>query len=222
MLFARNKWWIGMSLLAVVGLAGFAFIGVETYRTAPPIPTFVDGRGEPLATQRDILAGQRLFQRYALMNYGSMFGDGAGLGPDFTADALHQTALTMRATYLAAAGADSNAVAARVQQELKRNQHDPARNEVTLTDGQLAGLRALPAHYAAMFAPGTRLDGAGPPIAITDRGLPAQRVLLLGGAGCRPRCARATTTHIPIITVRSDRRYAERTCLMWSMMGSLR
>jgi len=40
-----------------------------------------------------------VFQKYALMEYGSMFGDGAYRGPDYSAEALHQTAEVMSEFY---------------------------------------------------------------------------------------------------------------------------
>src|SRR5262245_8847407 len=138
----RRYWWIGMTLLATLGVIGFAYIGVQTYRTAPPLPSFTDARGQVVVSRATILEGQQLFQRYALMNFGSIFGDGAGRGPDFTADALHETARVMREVY-GAAGAkktdwDVAAAAARVNAELKRNTYDSLANTVALSEGQLA------------------------------------------------------------------------------------
>ncbi len=46
-----------------------------------------------LFTGADITAGQEIFFRNGLMEYGSIFGHGAYLGPDFTADYLHRAAL---------------------------------------------------------------------------------------------------------------------------------
>src|SRR5947209_6947782 len=64
---------------------------------APPIPTRVtDTSGRGLFTGRDILAGQEAFMRNGLMEYGSIFGHGAYLGPDFTADYLRKSATLVR------------------------------------------------------------------------------------------------------------------------------
>jgi len=45
-------------------------IGYETYYKAPPIPDFVSENGESVFSQKDILDGQTVFQKYALMEYG--------------------------------------------------------------------------------------------------------------------------------------------------------
>jgi hypothetical protein len=53
----------------------------------------VDPHGLVLFTRADIMAGQGTFLRNGLMEYGSIFGHGAYLGPDYTADYLHRSAL---------------------------------------------------------------------------------------------------------------------------------
>jgi nitric oxide reductase subunit B len=40
-----------------------------------------------------VIAGQEVFLKNGLMEYGSIFGHGGYLGPDFTADYLHRAAL---------------------------------------------------------------------------------------------------------------------------------
>lgn len=169
----RKFWWLGMCALAALGVVGFAFIGVQTYRTAPPLPSFTDSAGQVVIARTTILRGQQLFQRYALMNFGSIFGDGAGRGPDFTADALHETARVMRATYAVDRPADrwsAAAADARVRAELKTNTFDSTSNTVRLSAGQLAAVRALRTHYGMMFSGAALSDADGSGIVIRDPG----------------------------------------------------
>ena len=56
-----------------------------------------------LFTRDDIVAGMNVFQRYGLMEYGSVYGHGAYLGPDFTAEYLHKSAESLVSTYSTAA-----------------------------------------------------------------------------------------------------------------------
>src|ERR1017187_4940620 len=73
------------------------FMGRNTYKNAPPIPVkVVDPSGQALFTGEDVLAGQSVFQKYGLMDYGSVFGHGAYRGPDFTDDYLHRSAWIQR------------------------------------------------------------------------------------------------------------------------------
>ncbi len=51
--------------------------------------------GNILFTHDDILDGQQVFLRNGLMEYGSIFGHGAYLGPDYTADYLRRSAASV-------------------------------------------------------------------------------------------------------------------------------
>ena len=88
-----KKWWVPLTFIFVVSLTGVALIGFETYYEAPPIPDFVTESGQEVFSKNEILEGQAAFQRLALMDFGSMYGDGANRGPDFTAQSLHQVTL---------------------------------------------------------------------------------------------------------------------------------
>jgi nitric oxide reductase subunit B len=54
-------------------------------------------RGALLFTAADITAGQQIFLSHGLMENGSIWGHGAYLGPDFSAEYLHTMALDVRA-----------------------------------------------------------------------------------------------------------------------------
>src|SRR5262245_61868159 len=90
-----SKRWV--QAVTIVMLFGFFVLGLLAYRTytdQAPIPRKVvrpDGR--VLFTQDDVIAGQKIFLRNGLMEYGSIFGHGAYLGPDFTADYLRRWAV---------------------------------------------------------------------------------------------------------------------------------
>lgn len=144
--------WPMLLAVLIAGAAGVLFLGVQTYQEAPPIPTFTDSAGRPVLTREAVLRGQAVFQRKALMDYGSFFGDGAGRGPDYTAEALHQVALSMQAYYLPvdAGQADRDAVAARVRRELRENRY--ANGAVPLTSGQERAWRDLVGYYEDVFA----------------------------------------------------------------------
>ena len=93
---ARQRWWIPLAIVLAIGALSMIWMGTRTYADAPPIPDFIDARGGLHVTTDAIVRGQVVFLKYGLMNYGSFFGDGAGRGPDFTADALHRVALALR------------------------------------------------------------------------------------------------------------------------------
>ena len=96
-----SPFWLQASIITFV--VGFTILGILAYviyRDQPPIPERVGGpAGEVLFTGDDIRKGQDVFQKYGLMQYGTLYGHGAYLGPDFTADYLHRQALLMLEVY---------------------------------------------------------------------------------------------------------------------------
>ncbi|MFZ5511572.1 MAG: hypothetical protein ACOZCP_16125, partial [Pseudomonadota bacterium] len=101
----RRNWWLPLALVLATGVGSMLFVGTRTYLDAPPIPDFVSASGDRVVDAAAITRGQKVFLRHGLMNYGSMFGDGAGRGPDFTADALQHMARAMRDFHASAEGA---------------------------------------------------------------------------------------------------------------------
>lgn len=78
-------------LIAVILLSALALVAgtVLTYRNIPPIPDEVVVNGEQTLFDRDaIAAGQAVFQRYNLMGFGTLLGNGSYFGPDYTAEYL--------------------------------------------------------------------------------------------------------------------------------------
>src|SRR5215471_11896382 len=139
-----KKWWLPLLIIFVASLAGVMMIGIHTYTEAPPIANYVSETGEVIFSKDDILKGQAVFQKYALMEYGSMFGDGADRGPDFTADALHQTMLLMNDYYLSIPREDNKDIALikqgiteQVKKEIKTNRYNTTGNSVALSDAQV-------------------------------------------------------------------------------------
>lgn len=150
-----KDWWKYLLLVVVLGAAGMMYMGVKTYDDAPPIPDFKDSTGRVLASRETILDGQAVFQKYALMQYGTMFGDGGARGPDFTAEALRQVALSMNAHYEAELrqGADfkGEGIGPRVQREIKDNRYDSATKSVTLNAAQARAYADVERFYVAKF-----------------------------------------------------------------------
>ncbi len=89
------RWWrYGLLVTIFVGMAVLIFISASAYKDAPPIPgTVVNEAGKVVFTRDDILEGQQVFLKYGLMANGSIWGHGAYLGPDFSAEYLHTLAV---------------------------------------------------------------------------------------------------------------------------------
>lgn len=75
-------------------MAALIYISARSYGEAPPVSEKVVGPvGEIVFTGDDIREGQQVFLRYGLMDNGTVWGHGAYLGPDFSAEYLHTLGL---------------------------------------------------------------------------------------------------------------------------------
>ena len=131
-----SPWWRRASLLTMaLGFAVLILLTVKVYHEAPPIPDNVTGPdGSVVFTGADIRDGQQVFLKYGLMDNGTIWGHGAMLGPDFSAEYLHTLALH-NATRIAQqrygrppdrlTPAQRAMVEAEVRTELKHNRYDP-------------------------------------------------------------------------------------------------
>jgi nitric oxide reductase subunit B len=148
---SRRGWWLPLLVVLAIGVGSMLYMGTRTYLDAPPIADFVDERGATVVAADAITRGQAVFLKYGLMNYGSMFGDGAGRGPDFTADALHRMARAMRDHHASVDGVDADSALAITQREIRRNRHDPVADVVTVGAAQAYAAREIERSVAAMF-----------------------------------------------------------------------
>ncbi|MFA5940671.1 MAG: cbb3-type cytochrome c oxidase subunit I [Sinimarinibacterium sp.] len=149
-----SNWHWPLVLVFVLGAAGMIFVGHATYTDAPPMADFVGPGGETVFSRTQVVGGQVAFLQHGLMAYGSLFGDGAGRGPDFSAEALHQVALTMEAHYVRQAGggtAEQDAARVRMQREIKRNGYDAQSGQIRVSDGQAHAAQQLRAYYRQKF-----------------------------------------------------------------------
>ena len=87
-----SPWWRHSAILVMIaGFSVLSFVTVLTYTNAPPIPEQVtDVTGTVVFTGADIQIGQEVFLKYGLMEHGSLWGHGAYLGPDYSAEYLHR------------------------------------------------------------------------------------------------------------------------------------
>jgi nitric oxide reductase subunit B len=134
-------------------LVGFAILGYLAYRVYadhPPVPRATAAPdGAVLFTSDDVFSGQLVFEKYGLMEYGTIFGHGAYLGPDFTADYIERAREAMRRYYAAHGATDPDA---RVLADFKSNRWDPQRDVLVYTAAQVAAWRALAGYYERMPA----------------------------------------------------------------------
>jgi nitric oxide reductase subunit B len=149
--FLISRGWIQAVVLVV--LCGFFVLGLLAYRTYvahPPVPKRVaDPQGRVLFTGTDVRKGQQVFLHNGLMEYGSAFGHGAYLGPDFTADYLRRAADLVKRAH---GGPASDSAARRTIEDFRTNRYVERTGTLTLTGPQAQAYRALVAHYGRFFS----------------------------------------------------------------------
>lgn len=156
------KWKSAVLSVLIVGFSILLFMGHGATTQAPPIPDkVVSSDGRIVFTGKDILAGQAVFQKYGLMDVGSLFGHGAYTGPDFTADYLHrQSMIILDSLANREFGKDFAEMSASKQAGLKHelaslahvNRYDPENDALVLTDDQVDSYGKLVDHYDSFFA----------------------------------------------------------------------
>jgi nitric oxide reductase subunit B len=100
------------------------------------------------------------------MEYGSIFGHGAYLGPDYTADYLHRAAV-MSIDFHNGLGSDQ--AKALTIADFKTNRYDSATDTLTFTAAQANAFKGLQSYYYTVFAEPTTKYGLRPN-AITNVG----------------------------------------------------
>ena len=136
-------WRVGVIFIVMAGFAVLIYISVKAYKVSPPIPKkVINAAGDTVFTGEDILAGQQVFLKYALMENGTIWGHGAYLGPDFSAEYLHGLAEDVaeyqaRERYQrgleALEPAERQAVGVETRQLLKKNRFDPQTETLLFT-----------------------------------------------------------------------------------------
>ena len=158
-----SPWWrIGVLIAVIVGFSVLIGMTVSAYQYAPPIPDEVIGAdGATIFTGDDILAGQATFLKYGLMENGTIWGHGAYLGPDFSAEYLHTLGLE---AFVVLAGqlynkspeeltaGEKAAVEAQVAALLKQNRYDAASGTLQFTEIEAASFQNQIDKWTIYFA----------------------------------------------------------------------
>lgn len=87
---SRKGLYTGFWIIALFMVAMLIYYTANLQKEVPPIPQTVKSlSGEVLYTHDDVIEGKSYFQEFDLMDWGTMLGMGAYMGPDFSTDFLH-------------------------------------------------------------------------------------------------------------------------------------
>jgi len=161
------------------------FGGYLINREKPPIPKSVaalDGRA--LFGEEDITSGQSYFMSRGGQHMGSVWGHGAYLTPDWSADYLHRQGLFLAARYLGKSPEEAadftqsaldqvepgarGRVRSLVGSDIKSNRYDPSTGRLAFTPYQAEAHASLARYYTNLFRDGNSRMGLQSGIVHTD------------------------------------------------------
>lgn len=163
-----KKLWIGFTLVVVVSFGVLIFYGVEIYRVAPPIPgQVITTEGETLFSGQDIKDGQNVWQSMGGQQVGSIWGHGAYVAPDWSADWLHREAVFILDAWsqeefgqpFEETGEEGQAMLkARLQKMLRENTYDPESDKLTVFPLRAQAIEEVSRHYTSLFTDDPELN----------------------------------------------------------------
>ena len=156
-----GRFWIGLTVVILGSFAVLGYFGLELYRQAPPIPSLVvTASGDVVLTGEDIRDGQNVWQSLGGQELGSIWGHGAYLAPDWSADWLHRESAWLLDHWAQAEygqpyeGLDQEqrvVLNQRLVAELRENTYDPQSDQLVVSSLRGQAIKAVGQHYAALF-----------------------------------------------------------------------
>ncbi len=159
-----RKLWIGFIAVMVICFSVLGYFGHEIYLQKPPIPSkVVTGSGEQLFTSNEIMDGQSVWQSIGGQEVGTIWGHGAYVAPDWSADWLHREAVFM----LNAMAMDGDSTAydkltperqayykSLLQKDLRSNRYDEITSTLVVSNLRAKAIKANAEYYKGLFTNG--------------------------------------------------------------------
>ena len=160
---STRKLWIALAVLLFTSFGVLLWAGGEIFRAAPPMPERVVAEsGQVVYTRADIERGRQVWQSIGGMQLGSIWGHGAYVAPDWSADWLHREAVGVldlwarrdggMATYAELPAEEQSKLQGRLQTMMRANTYDAASGTITLSEDRVASLSNVAAHYESLFS----------------------------------------------------------------------
>jgi nitric oxide reductase subunit B len=156
-----RKLWLGLAALLLASFSVLLWTGSQIHRVAPPMPEqVVASDGAVVYTRADIETGRQVWQSMGGMQLGSIWGHGAYVAPDWSADWLHREATAVLDVWARAEGAPTYArlpaerqaaLRARLQQRLRANTYDPVGGTIAIDRDRHIAISNVAAHYESLF-----------------------------------------------------------------------
>lgn len=158
---ATTRLWIAFGLVVGLSFAVLLYYGFEIYQKAPPIPVkVVTTDNRELFSGQDIKDGQNVWQSMGGQEVGSIWGHGAYVAPDWTADWLHREALFIlnywaqqdhQKSFEKLNEEQQAGLEKRLQRELRTNTYNPESRVLTISPLRAMAFEHLRKYYSSLF-----------------------------------------------------------------------
>jgi nitric oxide reductase subunit B len=163
-----KKLWYLYVIVTVVCFTILIFFGHEIYREKPPIPEkVVSANGTVLFTSQEIKDGQNVWQSIGGQEVGTVWGHGAYLAPDWSADWLHKESMFLlekwsqkefSTDYNNLSDENKAVLKVRIQKALRTNTYNSSTGVLTISEERAEAIKNNCRHYQGLFMDDPALD----------------------------------------------------------------
>jgi nitric oxide reductase subunit B len=160
--------WIGFILVMAISFGVLLYFGREIYRQAPPVPTeVVTTDGVTIFTAQQIKDGQNIWQSIGGQEVGTIWGHGAYVAPDWSADWLHREAEFIigyyaqeqfQRPYSQLTEEEQAMLKVRLQKELRTNTYSAATGSLLISPVRAKAISEVSSHYTSLFMTDPKLE----------------------------------------------------------------
>ncbi len=159
---SERKLWTLLIGLLVVSFGVLLLVGRDIAFKMPPMPERVAAAsGQVIYTRADMEKGRQIWQSVGGMQLGSIWGHGALVAPDWSADWLHRESVAILDTW---SGREFNGrsyaqldeeekagLQGRLAEMMRANTYDPSTRTITLPVERAQAILAVSRHYESLF-----------------------------------------------------------------------
>ncbi|WP_300675530.1 nitric-oxide reductase large subunit [Soonwooa sp.] len=162
-----KKLWGWLAFVIIASFAVLIFYGVDIYRKVPPVPEkVVTTDGKVLYTGQDVKDGQNVWQSIGGQTVGSVWGHGAYIAPDWTADYLHRESILLLdelakkdgKIYKDLPDEEQAKYQSLLKKELRTNTLDEATQTITISPERAKVQAELADYYSKLFMGDPSMD----------------------------------------------------------------
>jgi nitric oxide reductase subunit B len=162
-----KKLWLSLISVMALSFLVLGYFGTEIYRQAPPVPKrVVTTEGAVLFTGQDIKDGQNVWQSIGGEEVGTVWGHGAYVAPDWSADWLHRESVWLLDHWAGESGGKTYEQLApeiqaglrqRLKMELRTNTYRAQTGDLIVSPVRASAIKAIAEHYTALFGNNPKL-----------------------------------------------------------------